>query len=320
MTVQILRANGCKVLAVDFDQKKLDLAAQFGAETFNSNSEDNIFSYTNFFSRNRGVDGVIITASSNSNEPIKTAAKICRKKGRIVLVGVVGLDLDRSDFYDKEISFHVSCSYGPGRYDPSYEEDANDYPIGYVRWTEQRNFEAFLDMLSSKIIDVRSLISSRYEFLEATKAYDELSSDPSLLGILLDYKSDVSERIKSSINLKQHYKISSGVPSLGVIGAGNYSSRILIPALKRTGANLHTLVTANGISSKLQGEKSGFINSSTEVESILGNEEIDTVVIATRHDTHAELVISSLNAGKNVWVEKPLALDHTSLKLSLIHI
>ena len=313
LTVQLLRANGCRVLAIDFDQDKLSLAAQFGAEICNPASGEDVLAHAESFSRGRGVDGVIITASTQSNDPVKQAAQMCRQRGRIVLVGVVGLNLDRGDFYEKEISFQVSCSYGPGRYDPSYEEAGNDYPIGHVRWTEQRNFEAFLDMLAVGLIDVKPLISSRFDFTNAISAYDELTSNGSALGILLDYKSAPSERLSRSIELVKTYESFPGTPVLGFIGAGNYASRVLIPAFKKAGAKLNTLVTANGINSVIHGKKAGFLNASTDVDSMLNEPAINTVVIATQHNSHAKYVTDSLNCGKNVWVEKPLALDRESL-------
>ena len=315
LVIQILRANGCRVLALDYDEKKLELAAQFGAETCNATSGD-IFSKAGSWSRERGADGVIITASTKSNDPVKQAAQVCRKGGRIILIGVVGLDLDREDFYEKEISFKVSCSYGPGRYDPSYEEEGNDYPIGYVRWTEQRNFEAFLDLLSSGAVNVKPLISSRFDFLDADQAYMELSSNVSGLGILLDYPSDIKGRQSKSIDLEiQNYQFSEDDVTIGFLGAGNYASRILIPAFKRTEAKLHSLASANGFNSVIHGKKSGFKKATTDVEEILKDPEINTLVVATQHDTHSKYVIDGLNANKNVWVEKPLAIDLDSLSL-----
>jgi predicted dehydrogenase/threonine dehydrogenase-like Zn-dependent dehydrogenase len=316
LTVQLLRANGCRVLAVDFDDEKLSLAAQFGAEICNPASGQDILATANEFSRGKGVDGVIITASTQSNDPIKQAAQICRKRGRVILIGVVGLNIDRDDFYEKEINFQVSCSYGPGRYDSSYENEGNDYPIGYVRWTEQRNFEAFLDMLASGSINVKPLISSNFEFTKAELAYDELTSNDTSLGILLNYSSNPIDRLPKSIELnKKNDEFLKDIPNIGFIGAGNYASRILIPAFKKTGAGLNTLVTANGTNSVIHGKKAGFLKASTDVQEMLNDPNINTVVIATQHNSHAEYVIASLNAGKHVWVEKPLAIDKEGLSL-----
>jgi len=313
LTVQLLKANGCRVLAVDFDNDKLALAEKFGAEICNSAKGEDILSRAALFSRGRGVDGVIITASTKSSVPIKQAAQISRSQGRIILVGVAGLNLDRADFYEKELNVRVSCSYGPGRYDPSYEDKGNDYPIGYVRWTEQRNFEAFLDMMAIGAIDVKPLISSRFDFINAPTAYQNLTSNPSLLGILLDYGSAPKKRLASSIQLHTNHQPAESRSSLGFIGAGNYASRVLIPAFHKAGAKLHTLVTANGINSVIHGKKAGFLNASTDVDAILKDPHINTVVIATQHNSHAKYVIDSLNAGKNVWVEKPLAIDDVGL-------
>ncbi len=315
LVIQLLRANGCRVLAVDFDKQKLDLASQFGAEICNLSDGNDVISSSDSFSRNLGVDGVIVTASSKSNKPIKQAAQICRKRGRVILIGVVGLELDRADFYEKEISFQVSCSYGPGRYDSEYEDECNDYPIGYVRWTEQRNFEAFLGLLSTGDVNVKPLIGARYKFQDAQEAYKNLLTDKSSLGILLNYESSFKSRKRKTVALGSKTFLSKDAPTLGFIGAGNYASRILIPAFKNTGVQFRTIVTANGVNSALKGKKFGFSRASTDVKEIFHDDELNTVVIATQHDTHAKYAIDSLNANKNVWVEKPLAIDKDSLGL-----
>ena len=314
LTIQILRANGCRVLAMDFDSKKLALAKLYGAETVQVEQGNDYLSRADSFSRGNGVDGVIITASTKSNDPIKQAALMCRQRGRVILVGVVGLDLDRADFYEKEICFQVSCSYGPGRYDANYEEKGQDYPIGFVRWTEKRNFEAVLDLMASGLIDVKPLITSRYDFIEAKQAYDELSQNPSGLGILLDYKSDDNERTKRTVNLMPPQNYPKSEPVLGFIGAGNYASRVLMPAFKKAGAHLHTVVTSNGVNSVVHGNRMGFGIGATEVDAILLDTTINTAVIVTQHNTHADFVIKCLNANKNVWVEKPLCIDIESLE------
>lgn len=316
LVIQLLKANGCSVLAIDLDEKKLELAAYFGAQTCNPLSGDDALKHAASLSKGKGVDGVIITASTKSNEPMKHAAQMCRKRGRIILIGMTGLELDRSDFYEKEIKFQVSCSYGPGRYDSNYEEDGNDYPIGYVRWTEQRNFEAFLDLLSSGVVDVKPLISSRFEFTNAPEAYKELSSNSSGLGILLDYSSNKKGRLSRSIKLDDRvHRFSGDSPIIGFIGAGNYASRILIPAFKKAGAQLHSLVTVKGTNSVINGKKAGFLFASTNTEEMLKESSVNTVVVATQHNTHSKFVIDGLNANKHVWVEKPLAIDKESLSL-----
>jgi predicted dehydrogenase/threonine dehydrogenase-like Zn-dependent dehydrogenase len=310
MCVQMLRANGCRVLGVDFDSKKCELARQFGAETVDLSKDDDPVIFARSFSRGRGVDGVLVTAATQSDEVMHQAAEMCRKRGRIVLVGVVGLKLRRDDFFKKELTFQVSASYGPGRYDSFYEEDGNDYPVGFVRWTEQRNFEAVLDMMDSGALDVQPLITHRYDIKNAIKAYT-LLDDPSALGIVLNYPAQDKVKLqKSKVKLlsKPSTMPVKAAPCIGFIGAGNYASRILIPAFKETESVLDTLVTSGGISGVHHGNKNSFLTASTSIDDVLNNESINTVAIVTRHDAHATQVVDSLNAGKHVFVEKPLAL------------
>ena len=310
MCVQMLRANGCRVLGVDFDSKKCELARQFGAETVDLSKDEDPVIFARSFSRGRGVDGVLVTAATQSDEVMHQAAEMCRKRGRIVLVGVVGLKLRRDDFFKKELTFQVSASYGPGRYDSFYEEDGNDYPVGFVRWTEQRNFEAVLDMMDSGALDVQPLITHRYDIKNAIKAYT-LLDDPSALGIVLNYPPQDKVKLqKSKVRLlsKSSTMPVKVAPCIGFIGAGNYASRILIPAFKETESVLDTLVTSGGISGVHHGNKNSFLTASTSIDDVLNNESINTVAIVTRHDAHATQVVDSLNAGKHVFVEKPLAL------------
>lgn len=319
MCVQMLRANGCRVLGIDFDSSKCDLARQFGAETVNLSKGEDPLIAAQRFSRGRGVDAVLITAASKSDDIMHQSAEMCRKRGRIVLVGVVGLNLRRDDFFQKEISFQVSASYGPGRYDSLYEEQGQDYPVGFVRWTEQRNFEAVLDMMASGLIDVKPLITHRFEINNAIDAY-KLLDDSSALGIVLEYPEKDEQQLRTtSINLQQTdkdgIKHTSSHPCVGFIGAGNYASRTLIPAFKAGGAVLDTLVTSGGISGVHHGKKNGFKFTSTELNDLLNNNDINTVAIVTRHDSHAKQVIATLDAGKNVFVEKPLALTLDELSL-----
>lgn len=308
LTVQLLRAHGCRVLAIDFDESKLALARRFGAQTCNPVAGEDPVAAGMAFSRGQGVDGVLITASTSSTDPVTQAARMCRKRGRIVLVGVAGLELNRSDFYAKELSFQVSCSYGPGRYEPAYEEQGQDYPAGYVRWTEQRNFEAVLDMLADGRLDVAPLISHRYAFEDAPEAYRQLVGDRGALGILLRYTAPAKERELRSVSFVQGRSFDLARPVLGMVGAGNYASRLLIPAFRAAGAQFHTIASAGGISSVVHGKKAGFVEASTDVEALLTHPLINTAVIVTRHDTHARLVVRALQAGKHVFVEKPLAI------------
>jgi len=313
LTVQLLRSQGCRVLAIDFDESKLALARQFGAQTCNPGAGEDPVAAGIAFSRGQGVDGVIITASTPSSDPVTQAARMSRKRGRILLVGVTGLELNRADFYEKELSFQVSCSYGPGRYDPNYEEKGQDYPLGFVRWTEQRNFEAVLDMLASGQLDVKPLITHRFAFEDAPKAYEALTADKTGLGMLLQYTSPTQQRMVRQVTLKPGATFTLQRPVMGFIGAGNYASRMLIPAFKAAGAQFHTIVTAGGINGVIHGEKAGFAEASTDMSALLANTAINTVAIVTRHDTHSRFVAQALQAGKHVFVEKPLAIDQNGL-------
>ena len=315
ITVQLLRAQGCRVLAIDFDESKLALARQFGAATCNPGAGEDPVAAGMALSRGQGVDGVIITASTKSTDPVTQAARMCRKRGRIVLVGVTGLELNRADFYEKELSFQVSCSYGPGRYDSNYEEKGQDYPLGFVRWTEQRNFEAILDMLASGQLNVKPLITHRFAFEDAPQAYAMLTEDKSGLGFLLQYNSLASDRAARNVPLVHNLHFNLQRPVLAFIGAGNYASRMLIPAFKSAGAQFHTIVTAGGVNGVIHGKKAGFAAASTDLNGMLANTSINTTVIVTRHDSHARFVAQALQAGKNVFVEKPLAIDAEGLNL-----
>lgn len=318
LTVQILRAQGCRVLCIDLDPTRLILARQFGAEVVNPAAGEDVLEAAKRFSRGRGVDAVLITASTKSNEPVHQAAQMCRKRGRIVLVGVTGLELNRADFYEKELSFQVSCSYGPGRYDQNYEEGGQDYPIGFVRWTEQRNFEAVLDLMAAGSLDVAPLISHRFPLEQAVEAYDLLSSGKPSLGILLEYPRDTQEAPVRRVSLRVEEESPStslghGSAVVGFLGAGNYAGRVLIPAFREAGAELHTVVSRSGVSAVHYGRKNGFQEASTDSSAMLAEPDINTVVIATRHNAHAQQVVDALRAGKHVFCEKPLCLTMDEL-------
>lgn len=311
VTVQLLRAHGCRVLGIDFDAEKLALAKQLGAEVVNLRAGEDPVAAANAFSRGRGVDAVIITASTKSNEPVHQAALMCRKRGRIVLVGVTGLELSRADFYEKELTFQVSCSYGPGRYDPDYEEKGQDYPVGFVRWTEQRNFEAVLDMMADGRLDVKPLVSHRFDVENAAGAYELVGGAAPSLGILLQYpmphqKSETELRV-NTVRLTPPTMQQEGV-SLAFVGSGNYGTAVLIPAFKKAGARLKVVASNGGVSGLHAGRKFGFEKTTTDTASVFSDPAVDAVVISTRHDSHARLVCQALDAGKNVFVEKPLCL------------
>lgn len=315
VAVQLLRAHGCRVLGIDFDQSKCELARQFGAEVVDLSQGQDPLSVADSFSRGRGVDAVLVTASTKSNEPVSQAATMCRKRGRIVLVGVTGMQLSRADFYEKELSFQVSCSYGPGRYDENYEEKGNDYPVGFVRWTEQRNFEAILDMMAEGRIDMQPLVSHRFSLEQAVEAY-ELISNESPLGVLLEYPEVSGSELQRTVQLDSPAMGVGGVDKacIGFIGAGNYASSVLVPAFAASGARLKAVASATGVSSVHVGKKHRIEEATTDSESLLADESINALVISTRHNSHAQWVRKGLEAGRHIFVEKPLTLNREELQ------
>lgn len=317
LTVQLLVAHGCRVMGVDLDPAKLDKARALGAVTVDLSAGEDPLAAAQVFSRGRGVDGVLLTLATESSEPVRQAAQMCRQRGRIVLVGVTGLELSRADFYEKELSFQVSCSYGPGRYDPAYEERGHDYPFGFVRWTEQRNFEAVLDMVAQGRLTPIPLVSHRFPLADCGQAYDLIASRAPSLGVLLIYPVSVSGKESAvahrSVSLQPAQR-ATGEPVIAMVGAGNYAGQVLAPALRRTGARLKTIVSAGGVSSVHVGRKHGFETASTELDRVWDDQDITAVVIATRHDAHARQVCDALRAGKHVFVEKPLALTMPELE------
>lgn len=317
MTVQLLLAQGCRVLGIDFDSRKCALAKSFGAEVVDLSKGEDPVSAAMRFSRGRGVDGVLVCASAKSNEPMHQAANMCRKRGRIVLVGVVGLELSRADFFEKELSFQVSCSYGPGRYDSLYEDKGQDYPLGYVRWTEQRNFEAVLDMMAAGRLNLESLISHRFPLEKAVEAYGVLADDRTALGILLEYPEKplqelTSQTVQLSSTAAEH-SAQQQSPVVGFIGSGNYATRILIPAFKDAGAKLHSVASSGGVSGLHAGKKYGITETTTDTDALISNAVVNTLVISTRHNSHSRLTCDALQAGKHVFVEKPLCMTLAEL-------
>jgi polar amino acid transport system substrate-binding protein len=307
-----LKANGCSVFGIDLNESLVKLAS--GSSGVNALGRDdlNLIASCSTFTNGHGFDSVIITAATQSNDPVDLAASIARKKAKIVIVGAVKMDLQREPhFYKKELELLMSCSYGPGRYDPAYEESGNDYPYPYVRWTEQRNMEAFLELLSMKVIDVNPLVTHVFNIDEAEDAYDivlgktkEFSS-----GILLKY-SGSNEKEKTLYRIKNN---PLGSINTGFIGAGNFAQSYLIPNVRAFGASLEGVVTSRGITSKSVADKFGFSFCSTDPRDIFNDTAINTVFIATPHSSHAELVARALESGKNVFVEKPLALNMEQL-------
>ena len=310
LVVQMLRAQGCQVLAIDFDENRLALAKKFGAEIVNRSVGEEPVSKALRFSKGDGVDAVIITAATQSNEPVSQAAMMCRKRGRIVLVGVAGLNLNRADFYHKELTFQVSCSYGPGRYDDNYEELGQDYPLGFVRWTVQRNFEAVLEMMASGVLRVDDLISHRFHIDRGDEAIQLLSATEASLGILLNYPSVENLTADRRIDIKfdEVERPSVEKPVVAFMGAGNYAGRVLMPSFKKEGALLRSVISSGGVSALHYGKKFGFEVAGTDTSIVYNDPSVDLVVVATRHNKHAEQVISALEAGKHVFCEKPLCL------------
>jgi len=320
MTVQLLRANGCRVLGLDFDPGKLAMARQFGAEVVDLSAGQDPVAAAEAFSRGRGVDAVIVTAATQSSEPMHQAALMCRKRGRIVLVGVTGLELSRDDFFKKELTFQVSASYGPGRYDPNYEDKGQDYPVGFVRWTEQRNFEAVLDMMADGRLDVKPLISHRFDIGDAEKAYELVAGSVPSLGILLQYPGMEITEASRTVLLRDDGLMRPATArspqgdaavhkaKVSFLGSGNYATAVLIPAFKAAGADLRSVASSAGVTGVHAGRKFGFAETTTDTDRLFADEATDAVVITTRHDSHARFVLQALAAGKHVFVEKPLCL------------
>lgn len=312
MTVQLLRAHGCRVLGLDFDPAKLALAKQFGAEVVDLAVGQDPVAIATAYSRGRGVDAVIVTAATKSSEPMHQAALMCRKRGRIVLVGVTGLELSRDDFFKKELTFQVSASYGPGRYDPNYEEKGQDYPVGFVRWTEQRNFEAVLDMMADGRLNVKPLISHRYSIGEAEKAYELVGGAGPSLGILLAYPGLEITPTLRTVTLSRSQESCSVENSVravvSFVGSGNYATAVLIPAFKEAGVHLRSVASSAGVSGVHAGRKYGFDETTTDTNRLFADVTTQAVVITTQHDSHARFVLQALRGGKHVFVEKPLCL------------
>jgi predicted dehydrogenase/threonine dehydrogenase-like Zn-dependent dehydrogenase len=315
LAVQMLRAHGCQVLGIDFDKRKLELARQYGAETVDLSEGQDPVKVAESWTGGVGVDGVVITASTKSDELIHQAATMCRQRGRIVLVGVIGLNLQRADFYEKELSFQVSCSYGPGRYDANYEKMGLDYPIGFVRWTEQRNFQAVLGLMADGKLIVDPLITHRFDFDDALAGYQAVG-EKGAMGIVLQYKED-----EVAVESKQQRVLKIGGTSIGqknnepavaFIGAGGFTTRMLLPLLPSEAVR-KTIVSSTGVSAAHAGEKFGFENISSDSSAAMADPDVDAVFITTPHNSHAAMVCEALEAGKHVFVEKPLAMSHVEL-------
>ena len=307
LTGQLLKANGCDVFGIDLSERLIHLASEISVTKAVNRHDSNLITACENFTNGQGFDSIIITAAAPTNDPVVLATEISRKKGKIIIVGAVKMDIPRDPyFYRKELELKISCSYGPGRYDASYEEAGHDYPFAYVRWTEQRNMQAFLDLVSKGLINVKPLITDIFDINQAEDAYEiVLGKNPKPhIGILLKYP-DNSNKLSTSKLLKNEPVKSINA---GFIGAGSFAQSYLIPNVKSFGASLDTVVTSKGITSKNVAEKFGFNICSADINDVLKKKEINTVFIATPHSSHARQVIKSLQAKKNVFVEKPLAV------------
>lgn len=311
ITVQLLKANGCDVLAVDIDPDKLKLAKKCGADEICDGK--NLYELAFSFSKGYGVDGVIITASSNSKQIIVDAGEICRSKGRVIMVGLTPIDIPRDIYYKKELDFRMSMSYGPGRYDPQYENEGIDYPIAYVRWTEQRNMEAFLGLLAQKRLNMSVLTTHSYKFDDILIAYKLVSGESKepFLGIILNY--DIRKQHSAVVELyKKVVPINSSI-TIGLIGAGNFAQSVTIPQLIKNDCKLHTLVNSSSVKSISMGRKFNFKSITSDAQPVFTNPDINTVFITTPHNSHAKYIIDALSHNKNVFVEKPLAINEAQL-------
>ena len=317
LAVQLLKSAGCRVLALDYNHSRLDLASSMGAVTANLASDDPL-AIVNQMTEGRGADGVLIATVTSSEEPLTTAAVLSRKRGRIVLTGVATPHFERQALYEKELSFQVSCSYGPGRYDPEYEESGHDYPAAYVRWTEQRNFGAVLQLMDEGNLSSDGLIGAPAALEDVSEVYRHLDAPDAPLGVQFEYPNalptgHVRTVATPAASLSVKASASAGEVGVCLLGAGGFASAVLAPALRQTGARLHVVASRSALPATRLSRKFGFERVSTDIDAALSDPNVDAVVIATRHDSHGALTLKALKAGKHVYVEKPLCLDRADL-------
>jgi predicted dehydrogenase/threonine dehydrogenase-like Zn-dependent dehydrogenase len=319
LAVQLLKANGCRVIGLDLDQTKIQLAQSLGADIALPSGDPGVGPAVRKLTHGFGADAVIITASTSSNEPVSLAGDLCRSRGRVIVVGAVGLTLPRKPYYEKELLFRISCSYGPGRYDPAYESDGVDYPIGYVRWTEQRNMQAFLDLLAQEKLKLAGLITHRYPFQSAEEAYNllanRLANAPAPLGVLFEYRPEApSQHMLLRAHAGEVARPGSGPLGVGFVGAGSFARKFLLPALhNKPGIELVAVATATGVSGQAAAARFGFASATTSSDDVIRHARVKAVFVATQHDMHARTAAQALRLGKHVFVEKPLALSHEEL-------
>jgi len=312
LTIQLLKASGCLVLASDVDSAKLELAKSFGADLVAPSEQLQDASMS--FTRRHGIDAVLITASTKENGPVEIAGEIARRKGHVVVVGAVGMALPREPYYKKELDLRFSTSYGPGRYDGQYEEKGQDYPYGYVRWTEQRNMDAFLTLVQLGKVNVKRLITHRYAVDRAGEAYEMMTAErESYLGIMISYPEEAESVGRRVITVRS--RPSSGDLNLALIGAGNHVKDRLLPVLSKIKAiRIQAVCTGRGPQAKILAEKTGAAYCTTDYHEVLGDDSINAVLIGTRHELHGPIVLAALEAGKHIFVEKPLCLTGEELK------
>lgn len=313
IAAQLLRANGCRVIGLDFDNQKVALAESLGIHAVQVGENTDPVRLVEDLTDGTGADAVLLTASTKSNEVVSQAARMSRKRGRIVLVGVVGLDLQRSDFYEKELTFQVSCSYGPGRYDDQYEAQGHDYPIGFVRWTEQRNFEAVLAAIADRRLQVQPLITERVDLTDYAKIYGDMGRKGSIASILCYPEAEPPTAGPATLLTLQPRSFAGSRAVLGIIGSGNFTGAMILPVLSKLNAGIKYIASANGLSGTQLARKYGIAHSTTDYRHILQDPEVSAVLITTRHSSHARLCVEALEAGKHVFVEKPLALNELEI-------
>lgn len=316
MACQLLKANGCRVFATDISASAVELAkkvsmadmvGQLGTDPIEANIAD--------FSRGGGADLVLICAATASNDPVILAGEISRQRGRVVVVGAVGMDIPRPNYFEKEISFSVSCSYGPGRYDPSYEEGGIDYPYGFVRWTEARNMEAVLDLMAAGSFDPMSMVTHRVSLDDAPSAYEMIATrSESYCGILVDYPSEPKAMANDCVSLNETVKKDGNV-GVGFVGAGSFAQTFLLPPFKGDSrTSFSSIFTRTGLSATDVGQRQGFSKAVARAIEVIEDKDTDAIVVATRHDQHGPMTLAGLSAGKHVFVEKPLCLNLGELK------
>jgi predicted dehydrogenase/threonine dehydrogenase-like Zn-dependent dehydrogenase len=317
LTVQVLKASGCRVIGTDISPRNFDLARKLGCDR--CTLCDDAVSEVRAFTRGYGADSVLITAATKSDEPVQLAMQVARKHGTVVVVGTVGMNIPRSPFFEKEINFRISCSYGPGRYDPEYEERGHDYPLGFVRWTENRNMEAALDMMAQRQLDMQPLITHRIPVQESLRAYDIITGkvQEPYLGILIQYPNTDSVHSRRLDLRPGGSKAASQRAVLGFVGAGNFAQSMLLPPLVKLGVRLRGVATSKPVNAKNTAKKYNFEFCATDAGEVLRDPEVNLVFIVSRHDSHARYVTNALRAGKNVFAEKPLALTNEELEMVL---